>query len=72
MVGEAVSTMAKRKRWDLEYRHTLDDRLIPINITSPVYSKRTKEHVKQMLKEEKEYIKKNTGEVRTYHISDLD
>lgn len=61
----------KRKRWDVEYRTSVDDRMIPINKNSPTYSKKTKALIKQMLKEEQDYITKNSGEVKTYRISEL-
>jgi hypothetical protein len=61
----------KRKRWDQEYRTTLNDKMFPINHTSPTYSKKTKNLMKEMLKEEQDYIAQHTGEVKTYHISEL-
>jgi hypothetical protein len=61
----------KRKRWDQEYRTTLNDKMFPINNTSPTYSKKTKELMKEILKEEQDYIAKHTGEVKSYHISEL-
>ena len=64
--------MVKPKNWDLEFKHTASGKMIPINDTSPTYSRKAKEEMKRLRKEEQEYIKQQSGEVKTYHISELE
>lgn len=59
-------------RYGGEYRYGLNDKFIPKNDSSPTYSPATKREIKRLKKEEIEYAESMSGEVKTYHISELE